>query len=178
MFKSELVLRPNCLLTRRPLVFLTGPRSLFYYQKPWQSVFYYLSEHGYKVQVIKLPFRKTADRIKYLKKILGLISKHHIFCDSCSFNELFSVLSGLNQSSLTVMSKNKNSHKLDHSPYFLNVDYKSTDLTYKIHELYLKFLNLTAPPPCELMINPPLAYLDQLLDHCVRLAELDFTAEL
>jgi hypothetical protein len=50
----EVKLQPNCLLTRKPLIFVEGPESLFYFGRYWNSIPHFLQEHGYEVQVIKL----------------------------------------------------------------------------------------------------------------------------
>lgn len=67
MFKKKLVLRPNCLLTRKPIVFISGNASPFLYKKPWQEAVYFLYEHGYKVEVLQLPFHKTSSKTLFFK---------------------------------------------------------------------------------------------------------------
>lgn len=48
----HLELRPNCLLTRYPIVFINGHRSLFRLFSHWNDIPLYLREHGYDVLVI------------------------------------------------------------------------------------------------------------------------------
>ena len=50
-------LQPNCLLTRSPIVFLSGRRSLFYFLNYWNGVPHYLREHGYEVEELNLAWR-------------------------------------------------------------------------------------------------------------------------
>ena len=40
---------PNCLLTSKPIVFITGRESLFYFGNYWNGLPRYLAEHGYEV---------------------------------------------------------------------------------------------------------------------------------
>ena len=54
---DNLVLRPNCLMTKHPLVFLTGIRSLFYYEKLGALLQDFIAAHGYVVKSPVLPFR-------------------------------------------------------------------------------------------------------------------------
>ena len=53
----NLALRPNCLMTRNPLVFITGPRSLFFYEKLGGTLQDFVAAHGYVVLNPVLPFR-------------------------------------------------------------------------------------------------------------------------
>ena len=39
-------LEPNCLLTRYPLLFLSGKRSLLYFQDYWNNIPKFLSSHS------------------------------------------------------------------------------------------------------------------------------------
>ena len=48
-----LELRPNCLLTRYPIAFVAGRRSLFRLTDHWNCIPHYLREHGYEVLVIE-----------------------------------------------------------------------------------------------------------------------------
>lgn len=47
MFYRELVLRPNCLLTRRPIRIDSGPSCFFSWRDPWKGLRHYLGQHGY-----------------------------------------------------------------------------------------------------------------------------------
>ncbi|MGE3758088.1 MAG: hypothetical protein AB7H97_10040 [Pseudobdellovibrionaceae bacterium] len=55
-------LRPNCLLTRYPLVFATGRKSIFYFLAYWNKTPEFLKQHGYEVLEFNLPWRNKAQR--------------------------------------------------------------------------------------------------------------------
>ena len=50
-------LTPNCLLTRWPVLFVPGQRSLFYYKNYWNLFPEFLAEHGYEVFHLNLPWQ-------------------------------------------------------------------------------------------------------------------------
>jgi hypothetical protein len=173
MFHSELALRPNCLLTRRPLVFLTGPRSVFYYQTPWQKAYYYLTEHGYQAQIVKLPFQKISDRIQYTRNVLRQLENSHIFCDQITYQQLSEALTDLKDSTLTVFA-DQNFESSDKNLYKFQTTETGFSLSYFLHQKYLQFKGLSTPSYGELLQNPSAKTYSKLLDHCIQLAELDF----
>lgn len=83
-------LKPNCLLTRWPLVFISGTQSIFYAKKYWNLYPIYLAEHGYEVFHLELPTKRGAARIRFFKKFLELEdSKHlHLIFDQEVYQEL------------------------------------------------------------------------------------------
>lgn len=95
--KSELKyeLRHNVLMTKHPLLFITGKRSLFYFLKYWNQLPEYLASHGYEVYVLPLPWRKEDLRAKSMLNFLNEKSeknqKFHLFFDSSSYTELSSL---------------------------------------------------------------------------------------
>lgn len=88
--RYRLLLKPNCLLTRAPLVFLTGPRSVFYFRKYWNAYPEILAEHGYEVFTLHLPWRDSSARRfrleEFLKAHQGL--RYHFICDSWTHQEM------------------------------------------------------------------------------------------
>lgn len=76
-FSPQAELQANCLLTRYPLVFITGRRSLFYFLKFWNWIPQILAEHGYETFVLNLPWRKPALRRQALKKFLSNCEKNN-----------------------------------------------------------------------------------------------------
>ena len=85
--KIDLV--PNCLLTRYPIVFVTGRRSAFYFVNYWNQIPAYLAEHGYEVEVIDLPWHRSERRLDGLKA--ALVARHrpcHLIGDSSIEDEL------------------------------------------------------------------------------------------
>jgi hypothetical protein len=69
-----LELRPNCLLTRYPIVLLTQPKSLFRIFDQWNDVPKFLREHGYEV------FLLTPLAGHEVKSILGAIEEMPMKC--------------------------------------------------------------------------------------------------
>lgn len=49
-------LTPNCLLTKRPLIFVTGARTPFYFSNYFNEAPAILREHGYQVETLRLPW--------------------------------------------------------------------------------------------------------------------------
>ncbi|MBS1970487.1 MAG: hypothetical protein JSU04_09265 [Bdellovibrionales bacterium] len=89
--KSSFDLKPNCLLTRKPIVFLTGPRSIFYFRKYWNAYPEILAEHGYEVFTLPLPWRgeERLSRTKtYLTKQASQHRQYHFICDRYTAQEL------------------------------------------------------------------------------------------
>ena len=84
---------PNCLLTRHPIVFITGHRSLFYFRNYWNQVPRYLYEHGYDVTVWELPWRSTEARQQAVRARLST-TPVHIIGDSSSYQLLDWLASG------------------------------------------------------------------------------------
>lgn len=63
-------LRPNCLLTANPLVFVSGRRSLFYFGRYWNFLPEFLRDHGYEVKDLTLPWRNRQGRQAALQEFL------------------------------------------------------------------------------------------------------------
>lgn len=84
----SLELKPNCLLTRYPLVFISGRRSPFRLFDHWNEIPLYLREHGYDVwEIDALPEKGRTDAI--LKAMDELPSSQcHLICDYSSLDEL------------------------------------------------------------------------------------------
>ncbi len=66
----DIALVPNCLLTRYPIVFITGRRSVFYFLNYWNQVPAFLAAHGYEIEVLELPWRGSDRRLDALKAVL------------------------------------------------------------------------------------------------------------
>jgi hypothetical protein len=173
MFKRELVLRPNCLITRRPIYLLTGPRSIFYYRSPWKALQYYLVEHGYKVFVFKLPFQVKAQRESFLKAMKSKLNQAHVMCDATTYQELKPVLEQLSDSTITILSDYQLINLPDHT-FQIVMDYKVFSSSYSLHQAYLKLRNINTPSASEVGLKIPSQTYNKILDHCVKLAEIDF----
>lgn len=83
---NELELRPNCLLTRHPIAFIAGRRSVFRLFDHWNEVPLYLREHGYDVLTIEPnPRSVSASALKALDELPGPC---HIIADSSLSSDL------------------------------------------------------------------------------------------
>lgn len=71
-------LRPNCLLTRQALVFVSGRKSLLYFFRYWNFIPQFLRDHGYEVQELNLPWRNKPARRQQLKKWATQVDVHFI----------------------------------------------------------------------------------------------------
>ena len=173
MFKRELVLRPNCLLTRRPIYLLTGPRSIFYYRSPWKALHNFLYQHGYKVFVFKLPFQAKTQREGYLKAMINKLNQSHIMCDATTYQELRPLLEQTKNSTITVLTDSLLVN-LPEQTFQILMNHKVFSPSYSLHQAYLKFRHINSPSASEVGLNIPPQTYDQILDHCVKLAEADF----
>lgn len=173
-YALNFTLRPNCLLTRRPIWFLTPPRSLFFYKNPWGYVTHFLYEHGYAVDIFRLDFQNiTHQKIKIQTHLLDLSHKH-LFMDRVTYANLKPILQQIEGSTITVISSKNESTTEYYS--ILSKDSRFS-LTYWLHQKWCRILNLNTPNNAEIMHFIDVATRDRLLDHCIRLAEIDFTCE-
>ena len=81
-----LELRPNCLLTRYPIAFVSGRRSVFRLFDHWNEVPSYLREHGYEVLLLEPAAKDGAQSLLAALDDLG--GKCHIIADSSSRDAL------------------------------------------------------------------------------------------
>ena len=91
---SELV--PNCLMTRYPIVFVSGPRSLFYFKAYWNQIPHFLASHGFETFNLSLPWKNQRLRTTHLKRFLeeqsAMGNRLHLCIDSGSYVEIESLL--------------------------------------------------------------------------------------
>lgn len=84
-------LKPNCLLTRFPLLFVTGPRSIFYFRSYWNIYTSFLAEHGYEVFTLHLPWNNPQQRKERFLHFLKQQEEHrrhfHLVLDQVTFAE-------------------------------------------------------------------------------------------
>lgn len=87
----EVSLTANCLMTRHPLLFVAGKKSLFYFLSYWNHLPQILAEHGYEVYNLNLPWKNTNLR---MKKLLDFLQSHsqkqsfHLIVDPSTAQEL------------------------------------------------------------------------------------------
>lgn len=101
-------LKPNCLLTRFPIVFVTGQSSLFYYRNYWNAFPALLAEHGYEVFTLQLPWKGPlrAQKMKeFLREQEGGQKCFHFVMDAATEREL-ATLVGQSPSGLSITVPN------------------------------------------------------------------------
>lgn len=163
MFKSKLVLRPNCLLTRKPICFITPSHPLIHLSKffktPWDESLYFLKEHGYKVQ---------------LEETLPNSSKYHIILDRRTALALPSeTLKSLSPTIIVAENADLSGFRDRDSLQFLTMNYPYNSRLWNTMPASL----IDGLHPNEIMLAPPREALEVLLDHCVLLAESDYLEE-
>lgn len=171
----KITLKANCLLTRRPLCFLTPPRSLFFYQNPWLWITSILFEHGYKTEVFQLPFQDLEMKKAVLIKNKERLQKKHLFVDHITYQSLKSELENIMDSTITVISEKKNKTQ---SPFVFQPQKESQKpLSYLAHQFWCKIGGLETPDYSETLNECSEITWHAFLDHCVHLAEIDFESE-
>ena len=164
----NLALRPNCLLTRSPIVFLNGPRSLFFYEKLGGTLQDYIQAHGYQVLNPTLAFRNKELRKHQLEKFLKTQNsqKFHFILGAQTQNEFNEIFKTYPESTFT------------HPEDFLKEDIPkpSTPLSYRFHQLltnlyHIKSENYWATFPVKNVV-----LYERFLDHCIELAENEIYA--
>lgn len=83
--RLKLSLKPNCLITRNPLLFVSQDSSPFYFSEYWNSIPHYLKEHGYIVHTLHLNPKKNL--LHQWTSFLDLYPQQafHTFFDNNSF---------------------------------------------------------------------------------------------
>lgn len=172
------VLKPNCLLTRRPLLFLTPPRSLFYYKSPWGLIMHILSEHGYKVDIWQLPFQNIQNQKMQILRCKSELSKKHLFMDGITYKNLKSELSEIKKSTMTVISKDTPKDTIFESQTYLFRPLDSAfSINYWLHQKWHGLFRYETPSYAETLSQCTEKSWHQLLNHCVNLAEIDFETD-
>ncbi|MBC7741278.1 MAG: hypothetical protein H7061_03715 [Bdellovibrionaceae bacterium] len=167
---KNLVLRPNCLLTKAPLVFVPGPRSLFYYEPVGQEVQHYLSEHGYQVLSLPLPFRSRPQRQLVFQRWLEAKKNQpfHFIMGPETFAEFNNQIQFQPESTFTVIGQD-----------FIIDSTRSGGgpLIFRAHQLFCRIFGVK-PERYEhtLKLTNDSDY-DRFLDHCVQLAENEMTGD-
>ncbi len=90
--KKNISLRPNCLLTKKPLVFLSGKSSPFYRGHYWNSIPHFLAAHGYKVIEVETPSLISTQSHDWAKNLFESLCEEfngaHIFSDTSVIEKL------------------------------------------------------------------------------------------
>lgn len=90
--KYQFKLKPNCLLTQHPIVFISGKRSIFYFGNYWNFIPQLLREHGYDVRELNLAWRNPTTRMEQIKDFIQNLNeslpKYHFIADKSAQQEL------------------------------------------------------------------------------------------
>jgi hypothetical protein len=109
-------LKPNVLLTRYPLVFVSGHRSLFYFLGYWDQIPPLLAAHGFEVFNLTLPWQGRTRRIERLRNFLEKKSNDglsmHLFIDSSTKEELEYLLKEKDRPCLVSVTLLQNGHEV------------------------------------------------------------------
>lgn len=166
MNNDNLVLRPNCLLTKYPLVFITGTRSVFFYEKLGEQLQSFIADHGYMVLSPAMPYRSVQLRKKYLTQWLQQQEhlQFHFVLSKRSHQELSEVVEIFHNSTFTIISEILCQHeKLS--------EMLNEPLSYQAHKLFCLALGIKADPYNETLQDKSTEFYDRFLDHCIELAE-------
>ncbi|MFV3410452.1 hypothetical protein ACNH6C_17715 [Bdellovibrio bacteriovorus] len=183
-------LKPNCLLTRFPMLFVTGPRSMFYFSTYWNLYTPYLAEHGYEVFTLHLPWNKTRLRQQRFEYFLNQQEsqnrKFHLVLDTPTFLELQDILR--KQSPSVVSITRICDSDLDAGPADLRafplpvgeVEMKDTPkgslflhLGYRLHKQWVRRKDLNSLSSLGALPDTALENSGLLLERAQTLAEMD-----
>lgn len=94
-------LEPNCVLTRYPVDFWTGRRTIFHFRETWGGLPVHLAAHGYDARTVRLPWSGAEARRAFARRRLE--SPRHLVLDWATAEELEVVLRERPPLSLTVI---------------------------------------------------------------------------
>jgi hypothetical protein len=159
----NLALRPNCLMTRNPLVFITGPRSLFFYEKLGGTLQDFVAAHGYVVLNPVLPFRGKLRPLALARFLESRQEKaFHFVLSHRTKNEFDEVFKKYPGSTFTFAE--------DFKKYFQDQN-KTPNLGYRLHEVFCKLNGTEADDYSAVFPDKNVVLYDRFLDRCVDLAE-------
>lgn len=190
-------LHPNCLLTRFPLLFVTGPRSFFYFESYWNGYTSYLAEHGYEVFKLRLPWSNSQLRrqrfIEFIQQQEQMNKKFHVFVDSPTLIELESILRATPSTAIMTLTEISDADEKHPSPANLKAFPfpKSSieslpsnrggslmiQLSYALHRASLTKYSLPSLSTLGVCSDTFLSNSRLLLDRAQTLAEMDLQRE-
>lgn len=90
--RFDLPLVPNQLLTRFPLVFIEGRKSIFYFGSYWNVIPKLFEEHGFPVHICKQTIQNPHKLIEELEGLLTNWTSVHIVVDAQAYLHLQNAL--------------------------------------------------------------------------------------
>jgi hypothetical protein len=151
-------------MTKYPVVFITGMRSLFFSPRLGSELQDFIAAHGYKVLSPPMPFRSKTQRFFVLKKWLKSQSdkNFHFILSRASYQELKEIFELYPDSTITLVPQDLRN---------ITTQKKQTPLSYWLHQLYFKMMGLSAEPFSDTLPDKSPEFYDAFLDHCIDLAE-------
>ena len=145
-------------MTKHPLVFLTGIRSLFFYEKLGADLQDFIAAHGYVVKSPVLPFRSPKLRQKALRAWLSEQNgpHFHFVLSTATQKEFAEIFRSYPNCTFTLTRINSTMKE---------------PLSYKLHRLLCSTSGITADPFNDTFPDKSAAFYDRFLDRCVELAE-------
>lgn len=149
-------------MTKHPLVFLAGVRSIFFHESLGKELQDYIAAHGYVVLAPPLPFRSRALRHKALLNWLTAqkTDRFHFVLAAATKDEFWNLLKNYPFSSFTVASTDLKGHSSAPEP-----------LSYKLHRLFCRVLGTRADDYSTTLPDKSTEFFDRFLDRCIELAE-------
>lgn len=173
--RTSFELEPNCLLTRHPVVFITGPRSLFYFRRYWNAYPEILAEHGYEVFLLPLPWQGPQRENKmqeFLNTRPAETRGFHFICDSVTAEEMASLFEHSPLAlSVTVLRHPPGLPRKEKPPLASSILVCFLRLSYRLHRW--RHSSLSLPAPEDLGIDSPSSR-RWLLQRMQALGEQDF----
>jgi hypothetical protein len=115
------------------VVFVTGPRSVFYFASYWNDLPVYLAAHGYDVRVMRLPWRHRPTRRLWIEDLLRR-QKVHLVADNVTAEEMADLLRENPPLSLTIPEAEGETDIVN-------------GLCFALHKRFLKWSEPTLPSP-------------------------------
>lgn len=183
-FQTPVDLTPNLLMTRYPLVFVHGPKSLFHFYDYWNGLPKFMFEHGYETYEWDLPWKNTTSRVQALVQNLSAMdgSAHFILAEDVEPELIDELKRRRNQ--VTTINLLKEPPDNYHPEPFLALHYRDWgnnsnsrfDMNWALHQLTLGRKRLASLPPyLTPHPSPQRSKVERrFLDLGVELAEKDF----
>lgn len=184
MHTENLALRPNCLLTQSALAFVSGTRSLFSPRKMAADLQDFLSAHGYQMASLWMPFRSPKKRQESLSRWFKAqgTNKFHFVMALETWTE-FKTIFMQNQESIVSINlivfndegKLDSSESRQNSFLVNKLEFLKIPVSYHLHQAYcFLFQRKAIAFEKTLLAMDPIIF-DRFLDHCIELAENEFT---
>ena len=159
-----LELKPNCLLTRYPIIFIAKQQTLFRVFEDWDDIPKYLREHGYEVMILSpVPGFEVPSVVAAID---GLKSKCHLIAGGIHEKILHQIANAKNPhvASLTYVERNRKASKVERSNSISIHDLRPSVYAVETFEVVGSHHRDQAKP---------WALEDKFLDYAISLAERD-----